>query len=182
MTKTELLNVAIKIFGLYYFVRFVQHFMEFLFMAFGTNFYDDDQLQGWFIYAGIFLTFLVDFVFAYFAIFRTEYIVSKISRNNEGTLELQTTKTDLLEIALAIISIVAILNSIPDLLSQQVNSIYYHDHKEVEFWTTTMKNHLYQSLFMLAVGIFLLFNSRNFAKWIVNRGERDDKHDENSKR
>lgn len=154
--------------------------MEFLFMAFGNNFYGDGQ--GWFIYAGISLTFLVDFVFAYFAIFRTELITEKISTTNPETLEFQTTKTDLTEIALAIISIVAILNSIPNLLSQQVNSIYYHDHKEMEFWTTTAKNHLYQNLFALAAGTFLLFNARNFAKWITNRGEQDDKHDENSKR
>ncbi|MEQ8470838.1 MAG: hypothetical protein RIC35_06610 [Marinoscillum sp.] len=180
MTKTELLNTAIKIFGLYYFVRFVQHFMEFLFMIFGNNFFTDGQ--GLFIYAGISITFLVEVGFAYVAIFRTELIANKISSTNQGTVELRTTKTDLLEIALAIVSVLAILNSIPNLLSQQVNSIYYHDHKEAEFWTTAAKNLLYQNLFILAAGTFLLLNARNFAKWIVNHGTQDDKLDENSER
>ena len=62
MTKTVLLNTAIKIFGLYYFVSFVQHFMDFIFIVFGSDLYSD--AQSWFIYAGISLTFLVEIIFA----------------------------------------------------------------------------------------------------------------------
>ncbi len=151
-------------------------------MLIDSNTFYDDQLQGWYIYAGLSIPLIIYFFFAYFAVFKTELIVNKISKNNEGTLELRNSKTDLIEIALAIISVIAIINSIPDLLSQQVNSIYYHDQKEVEFWTTAAKNHLYRNIFMLAAGIFLLLNTRNFAKWIVNRGEQDDKQDENEER
>ncbi len=156
MTKADLFNIAIKIFGLFYFVRFVQHFMEFLFMIFGNTFWPDMQAQGWYIYVGIFVTLLVDFVFAYLAIFRTSTIVTRISSADEGTVALQSTKTDLLEIGLAIIAVLAILNAIPDLLTQQVNSIYYYDHKETEFWNVSARNHLFRNLFVLGAGVFLL--------------------------
>lgn len=182
MTKTELLNTAIKIFGLYYFVRFVQHLMEYLFMMIGNNYLGDGVLEGWYIYSGFLFTLGVELTFVFFAIFRTELITRKISKTSEGTLELATNKTDLLEIAFAVISVLAILNSIPNLLAQQVNSIYYHDHKELEFWTTDAKNQLFRNLFILGTGVFLLLNSRNFAKLILKRGERDDGHDQNSER
>ena len=147
-------------------------------MIVGSGLYDDGQLDRWVILGGIFMTFLVDLLFAYFALFKTELITNKISQKNEGTVELETTKTDILEIALAVLAIAAILNSIPNLLTQQVNSIYYHDHKELAFWSTSSKNELFQNLFILIAGIFLLLNSRNFAKWITKRGEQDDSRDE----
>ncbi|WP_420577989.1 hypothetical protein [Ekhidna sp.] len=178
MTKSELLNIVIKVFGLYYFVLFAQHLMEFIYMMVASGLYDNSQSDRWIILGGIFMTFFVDLVFAYFALFKTELITNRISRNNEGTVELGTTKTDLLEISFAVVAIVAILNSIPNLLTQQVNSIYYHDHRELEFWTTNSKNELFQNLFILIAGIFLLLNSRNFAKWITKRGEQDDSRDE----
>ena len=145
-------------------------------MILGNNLLNHDQSLS--IYAGIAVSFLVEATFAYLAIFRTQLIANKISSHNNETVEVPTTKTDLLEIALAIVSILAVFNSIPILLSQQVNSIYYHDHWESDFWTAGTKNVLFQNLFFLASGIFLLLNARNFAKWITKRGEQDDKNDE----
>ena len=178
MTKSELLNTAIKIFGLYYFVRFVQHVIEFIFMIIGSDFYR--QPDSSIVLAGISLTFVVDLAFAYFALFRTELISNKISKSSQEAVELGVTKTDLLEIALAIVAILTILSSIPDLLTQQVNSIYYHDN-ELEFWTTDAKNQLFKNLFMLVAGFFLLLNARNFSKWIVKNGSQDDVKDEADK-
>lgn len=182
MTKTVLLNTAIKIFGLYYFVRFVQNFTELLFLFLGNSFFDSPRLDSALIYSGITLTVLVDLTFAYVAIFRTQLITDRISKTEIENSALGVSKTDLMEIALAVISVLAIVNSVPDLLTQQVNNIYYHDHAEVEFWTTGAKNQFFQLLFTLIVGIFMLINSRNFAKRITKRGEQDDQHDKSNER
>ena len=177
MTKSELLNIVIKIFGLYYFVRFVQHLMEFLFMVIGNSTFDYG-LETWFVYSGIFITTLVELAFAYVATLRTELIANRLSGGTEETLTLPTSKTDLIEIALAVISVLAIVYSIPSILAQIIDNIYFHNHQETEFWTRPTKKNLIQSTMTLVIGIFLLLNSRNFAKRIVNRGELDDKHEE----
>ena len=182
MTKSELLNTAIKIFGLYYFVRFVQHFMELVFMAVGNNLFDNGQMESWYIYSGISITVIVELTIAYLATFKTELITNKISPNNNETAELEISKTDLLELALAVISVLGIVYSIPNILAHVIDNIYFHNHEESVFWNRPTKNSLIQAAVTLAIGIFLLLNSRNFAKLIVKRGTRDDQLDENSER
>lgn len=173
MTKKDILTIAIKIFGLYYFVRFVQHVMELFYMV--LNYFDISE--GWFIHTGITLTILIDIIFAYLAIFKTELIVNRISTKTDGQILVPPAKTDLLEIAFAIIAVLAIITAVPAILAHGINNVYFHDHKENEFWTTPTKYEFIRSMVSLAIGIFILLNSRNFSKWIVNHGVEDDKKD-----
>ncbi|MEQ9102309.1 MAG: hypothetical protein RIF36_24950 [Imperialibacter sp.] len=182
MTKKELLSIAIKIFGLYYFVSFAQHITEFLFLAFGDSLFGNGQLDSWIVYSGISLTALTDLAFAYFATFKTELITDRISKSDTGTVELTTSKTDLIEVTLAMIAVVAIVFAIPDILAGIVDNIYFHNHDESVFWTPATKTVTFRSVFTLFAGIFLLLNSRNFAKRIVGRGQLDDRRDEEKER
>lgn len=181
MTKSELLSVVIKIFGLYYFVRFIQHFMEFIFMLVGNSAFDYG-IDTWFIYSGIFITVVVEFFFSYVATLRTELITNRIGKLGNEPFELPTNKTSLLEITLAAIGIITIVSSIPDLLYKAVDAIYFHNHKESEFWTRPTRSEVFRAAFILVIGCFLLMNSRNFAKKIVKRGELDDDFDEKGER
>jgi hypothetical protein len=181
MTKKEVLNIVIKIFGLYYFVKVVQHFMDFLIIIIGNSAFDY-QLDTWFLYGGIFLSMVVELTFAYVATLRTELITNIITKDNGGTVKLATNKTDLLEITLSAIGILAIVFSISDILYPIIESNYFHDHKESDFWSKPIRSEIFRAILKILVGIFLLMNSRNFAKMIVKRGKQDDKHDEERER
>jgi hypothetical protein len=150
--------------------------MDFIFSIIGNSAFDDGI--SLFIYSGVFISMAVKLVFAYMAIFKTELITNRISKSNEGSIELITNKTDWLEIALASIGILAIVYSIPNILYSVVENVYFHDHRETVFWTRPTRNEMYQAVFQLVIGTFLLMNARNFAKLIVKRGKQDDEHDE----
>jgi len=182
MTKKDLLNVSIKIFGLYYFVRFFQHFTELIFMVAGSNVFTDAHVDAWVVYAGIFVTTLVDLGFAYLATFRTDLLTNRISGADSSVGPLTLAKIDLIEISLSVISVLAIVYSIPSFLAQVVDTIYFHDNQDSEFWTRPAKHQAFQALFTLAIAIFLLLNSRNFAKRIANIGKQDDLQDEGKER
>ncbi|MDH5609393.1 MAG: hypothetical protein OEY56_07935 [Cyclobacteriaceae bacterium] len=181
MAKSELLYIAIKIFGLYFIVQFVQYFIDFLFMVVGNNLFTNDA-EMIYVFAGIAITGLVYLIFGVLAIFKTELIARRILRPTSELVNISTSKLDIIEIALVTISVLAIVYSIPSILSQTVDNIYFHDPKETEFWTKSTKGEFFESVFITVIGIFLLLNARNFAKMIVKRGERDDRHDEESER
>ncbi|MEQ9288359.1 MAG: hypothetical protein RIG77_15685 [Cyclobacteriaceae bacterium] len=176
--KTQILDIAIKVFGLYYFVQFAKHLIEFIFMMIGNNMFDNGQIEGRYIYFVVSVTWLIELTFAYIAIFKTELIMSKIPFRNDGSLELNIPKIDILEIALALISVVAIVYSLPNILALIIDNTYFHNNEESMFWNRSTKNSLIQSMVTLVTGIFLLFNARNFSKLIVGRGEQDDNLDE----
>lgn len=149
-------------------------------MVIVNNLFEDDQMDRWYIYSGISVTVLMELTFAYIATFKTELITNKISTKANGAVELQISKTDLLELALAIISVLAIMYSIPNILAHVIDDIYFHNHEDNLFWNRPTKHSLIQSMVILVIGIFLLLNSPNFAKLIVNLGIQDDQRDENN--
>ena len=175
MTKIDVVLVAIKIFGLYYVTQLVQHIIQFIFMMSGSgSFYEGIDMI--FYYGGIFFTLIIEGMIAYLAILRSEWIVSKVIKENTAPAQLNTDKTDLIEIALAIIGVVAVTHAIPELLSQVVEMVYFRDRSIPipEIWTKDNRSQFFLSIFTLSTGLFLIMNARNFADKIAKAGKSND--------
>jgi len=124
MTKTEVFDLSIKIFGLYYLVRFFQHLFEVLGLMIGGSLMESAQVRGHYIFLTLLLVPMVDFVFAYVAIIKTEWLSTRLFKTDNHKVGLGVSKRGLLEVALAVIAVLALADTIPDLLGQQVNAIF----------------------------------------------------------
>jgi hypothetical protein len=182
----QALNLAIKIFGLYFFVEFFQYFMELALVLIGsqleggeTNGYQGIELYFW--YFGYIARALVSLIVFCFAIFRTEWIANKILGRDEP-IKLLENKLDLLEVTLVVIGILAILSALPELLYQLVNLIYFHNHAESPYWTSSKQGTIFRYIFQLGLGFFVVMNARNFAKKLQRIGVKDDNLDNENKR
>ena len=181
MQKTEVYSLAVKILGLYFFAKFVHYLIDFFFM-FTANGDFNYAIQNWNIYQGIALTTAVYFVMGYLATFKTDLITKRIFKKKDESIQIALNKSDYLELSISIIALIAILYSLPQLLSELVYIIYFKDPEIDNLFVPHHETDFFRPTFQLVIGIFLLLNSRNFAKLIVNRGTQDDKRDENSER
>ena len=129
------------------------------------------------IYGGGFTMTLLYFVLGYFGTLKAEVITKRISKPDTKTIDLGLGKTEWMEISLVTVGVIAIIFSIPQILSTIVDNVYFHNHQESEFWTLSRKTDTFYGVFKLVTGLFLILNARNFAKKIVLRGEKDDKLD-----
>lgn len=177
MQKTEVYSLAVKILGLYFFARFFHFLIDFFYM-FSANGDFNYSIQNWEIYKGIALTTAVYFAIGYLATFKSDLITNRIFRTKNQAIEISLGKSDYLELAIASISLIAILYSLPQLLSELVYLIYFKEPEIDNFFRPHHETDFFRPAFQLVIGIFLLLNSRNFAKKIVKRGEQDDKQDE----
>ena len=179
MTKQDIYSIVVKILGLYFLTKFIQHFMELGFMIARYKSYGESP-DILIIFGGIFVTTVISFVLGYFLTFKSESITKRIFKFDSKTIDIGLEKTDWIEISLVTIGIIAIVFSVPQILSTIVDNIYFHNHRESVFWTLNRKTDTLYGLFKLLAGLFLILNARNFAKKIVRRGENDDELDEKS--
>ncbi len=179
MTKTELYSIAIKIFGLYFLVVFIED-------VFGATFYSAGLFSSsfespWYMYVSIFGKSLVDFAVFYIATLRTDLVLKRFFKTDDSQVHLTLLKFDWLELAISIIGVIAIINAIPNLLNVVVGQVYYRNDPEA-FGLGNEKAPIFLEIFKLAVGILTILNARNLAKFIVKRGERDDEYDRQNER
>ena len=109
--------------------------------------------------------------------FRTYYLNS---RTKNQAVQIALGKNDYLELSIATIALIAILYSLPQLLSELVYLIYFKEPQVENFFVPHHETDFFRPTFQLVIGLFLLLNSRNFAKKIVKRGEKDDTNEEQS--
>ena len=174
MKKSDLYLVSLKIFGLYLFIRFIINLKDFLFLVIGNTVLNDEPINIWF-FGGLAFTAVVELGIGYILIFKTESVINKISGSSPFAT-LSVDRTALLEVAIAILSIVLITYSAAELLSYFVESTYFHDHKESEYLVLDRKKPVFYAAFKLVAGIFLLFNTRHFSNLIIKLGERSDRN------
>ena len=77
----------------------------------------------------IVVTGIIELVIGYLLIFKTDTIITKITKNESTTVNISSNKIDLLEVGLAIISVLLLTYSLAELLSYFVESTYYQDHQ-----------------------------------------------------
>ncbi|WP_258105896.1 hypothetical protein [Marinoscillum sp. MHG1-6] len=179
MQKSGVYSLAVKILGLYFFARFVHYLIDFFYM-FSANKDFNYAIQNWEIYKGIALTTVVYFAIGYLATFKSNLITDRIFRTKDEAVQIALGKSDYLELSIATIALIAILYSLPQLLSEMVYLIYFKEPEIDNFFVPHHETDFFRPTFQLVIGIFLLLNSRNFAKKIVNRGEIDDKYEKQS--
>lgn len=171
MKKSDLYTVSLKIFGLFLFFRVIIHIKDFLFMTIGSMTFSDTPVDM--VYGGIIFSILIELAVGYILIFKTESVTNRISKS-DSTVELLTSRKDLLEVGIAIIAIVLITWSSAELLSHFAEATYFHDHKESEYFTLANKKIISYAAFKLIAGIFSLMNSRHFSTLIIKRGDKID--------
>ena len=96
---------------------------------------------------------------------------------DERELKMHINKMDVFEISLAIIAVIAIVYTLPHTLGNIVNIVYFAEKDEFGQSDVHFDQDSIIMLIQLFIGFFLLFNARNFAKWIVRKGEKDDQID-----
>ena len=165
MKKTELFQTALRIFGLFLMLQ-VAHQLIILLI--------EVNLRSLPLYSDNLISMFLSGTLAYFAIFRTDFLMSKLPMKDEGAFQLTTTKTDLIEIALAILSIVVIIRALPDVLGHVINILYDLEQQNTEFWSSYSKKYFFQSILELIAGLWLYKNSRKLAKRMVKKGEQAD--------
>jgi hypothetical protein len=183
MTKADFFSLAFKIIGLYFFVMVVTSAMQIIAMM--INF----DSSGWgeeFWVLSIILVMIfgviIYLVVGYYLTFRTEKILSllKIQRD-DSVLKAEINKTDVIEIALAIIAVIAMVFMLPRILADISGIVYFSEADEFGNRNVEFDQDSIAMLIQVFIGVFLLFNARNFAKWIVRRGEKDDQIDRDNK-
>jgi len=183
MTKTDFFSLVFKLIGLYFFVMVVTSAIQIIIMI--VNF----SLSGWgeefwvltSILAMIFGV-VIYLIIGYYLTFKTEKILNLLKiRQDSEALKTDINKTDIIEIALAIIAIIAIVFILPRVLGNISGIVYFSERDEFGKRTVEFDQNSIGMLTQVIIGLFLLFNARNFAKWIVRRGEKDDQIDEDNK-
>jgi hypothetical protein len=111
-------------------------------------------------------------------VFKADWISDKLRTPANGYINSALEKTDIIELVLIAIGVIAILYSVPEMLYKLVTYAYFNDYDENEerlFWTdgNNLSNMLF-SAFKFVAGLFLLLNARNFARRLRRAGERED--------
>jgi len=144
-----------------------------------NSFFNDFGGEFWLMYGGTTINLAFYVFFGYSLVFKTEKI-SKMLKLKYENKEIKVTieKVDLIELSLVIISVIAIVFSIPGIIANLTDIIYFPSRDEYGYSDKSFVVHSFTMVFQLAAGIFLLLNSRNFSKLINKRGINDDEFDQ----
>lgn len=178
MNPQTLLHTACKIFGLYLFVLAALNVRDILFyiVSFGVRSTPD---------SGEMLIILLPFYMLAFNIVaglllvsKADWIAGKLRAPANGYINTTLEKTDIIELVLIAIGVIAILYAVPEMLYKLVTYAFFNDYDKNEkrfFWSDgNNMGALLFSTFKFVAGLFLLLNARNFARRLRRAGERED--------
>ena len=179
MTKSDIFNLTFKLIGFYFLVLFFTNVIQLILVL--INSLSADYGDGmWMMYGGMIINVILNFFLGYILVFKTERITKLLKiKSSTGTLKMAMDKRDLIELSLIVISVIAIVFSIPTILANITDIIYFPQNDEFGYSEKSFDSHSMTKVVQLALGIFLLLNARNFAKWINKRGIKDDEFDKN---
>ena len=132
MTKSDIFGLVFKILGLYFFVLVATNFMQFVGML--INFGDAGWGSSFWIVTNIpvmIFGIIVYSIIGYFLIFKTG-VTLRLLRilPDDKVLELNINKTDVIEICLAIIGVIAIVFPISYVLGNISEIVYFTETDE----------------------------------------------------
>lgn len=176
MTHSSLLQITIKIFGLYFLILSVMNVRELFAFIFGEVLLSDDNGTLPMLFYPIYYFVFNSFV-ALILLFKTDWIAEKLQLEGSESLSINAEKTDLIELAIIVISALAMLHAFPEILFKLVHYTYFNDyepHERTYFWTNTNKAQIFFSIFKFATALFFLLNARNFARKLKGISDRED--------
>ena len=168
MTKKDFFTLTFKIFGFYCLVKLITSITPLIQFILSSICYPSNGTT-WIMFGGLIMSSILYLLFGLVLIFRTQHVL-KIFRISVDKKELNITidKIDVLEESFIVISVLAIVSSLP--------SVLYH----LIFNNFSEGNSLLK-LIQLIIGIVLLLNARYLSKWTNRRGIKDDEIDSGSR-
>lgn len=172
MTQKDIYQLAIKIIGIYFGFNALNEIINISIFYIPTSVMYSFQAI---------LSSATRLALAWLAIFKTEFVIDRLGLKT-ATQQAKTShslkKDDVLEISLAIVSILLIAFSIPALINSFIGLVYFQDRGDFAVPSaSSLDTGIYFNLARLGIGIFLLVNARNFSKKIISRGKYDDQLD-----
>lgn len=167
MKTSDLYSIAIKLFGLYLIYLFIEHAFTYGYLVYNEL---ENMNSGGSLNLGYLLLSISFLITGLFSIFKTDRIV-KIVNKEDRKLEIGLTKHLILEVGISLFALILITYSSGRLLSYFIESTYFHNHKESEYLNHDRTRYIAQISVELVAGIFLLFNTRNFASRIIKSNE-----------
>jgi hypothetical protein len=177
MTKSDFFILALKVIGLYFFVLVFNSTIQFVLVVI-NSFFNDFGGEFLLMYSGMTISIVIYGLLGYLLIFKTAKflrILRILPENKE--FKVNVDKIDLIELSLVVISVIAIVFSIPGILASLTDIIYFPVKDEFGYSEKSFDVNSYERVFQLVIGIFLLLNARNFSKWINRHGIKDDEFD-----
>ena len=164
MNKSDFFSIAIKIFGLYLIYLSIEHLFYYGFLIY-SEFENNDVLTSFNLsHLILSVSFLIS---GSLIVIKTDKIVQLVCKEDKK-VDIGLEKKELLEVGISIFSLVLITYSATKLLSYFIDSTYFHDHRLSEFLNHDKTRIIAQTSVELVAGIFLLFNTKNFASRIIN--------------
>lgn len=178
MNNKDIIRTALTIFGLYFLILTVINLRDLIFLSSNlVRSYQDSQ-ENYLIIGGQIYHATFNLIIGLILIIKSDWLTEKLKLKKTGDLGLNLNKADWIELAIIIISGLAILYSIPEFLYKIVNYVYFNDYETVDkhlFWTGRNKADVFYSVFKLVAGLFFLLNARAISKRLTRLGDKDEK-------
>jgi hypothetical protein len=175
MNPQILLRTACKIFGLYLFILAAFSMRDISFYLMSGGFRRDTEGELFMLFP--FYLVLFNIVAGLFLIYKADWITGQLKAPTNGYIRITLEKTEIIEVVLIAISILAILHSIPEMLYRLVSYAYfnqYEPHERTRFWSDGNTSDMLFSIFKFVAGLFLLLNARHLARRLTRVGNRED--------
>lgn len=182
MKIKEIVNIACKVFGLYFLVLAAISAKQIIYYGIGNLFLDQNHQVMWF-YLGLNLYEIIFYLLgAWVLVAKSEFVASKIIKV-DTRVEIGVTKIDLIEIAVIIICVVFIVDAIPEILNKLTHYIYFSEHGRNErdlFWDDKNRRaDIIYSILKFSFGLVVITNARMVAKRLTKIGDKyEQKSDE----
>lgn len=169
MTKSDVYEIAIKIFGIYLFCVALsllsQLLLSFSIMLNQVELDMGNSKNGGQEYTAIFIVSLIHWIFilltSYFFIFKTKLMLGWISDSSDATsqLDIHISRRSLFEIALVITGFFVVFMSIPD-VAFSIRSLMYIASNEILTSSSRDQEILFFACTKIILGLCLLFFSK----------------------
>jgi hypothetical protein len=175
MNNIDIIKISCKIFGLYFLILTVINLREIILYATGTILIPQDNYGTFIIVGGQIYQAMFNSIVGLILIVKSDWITDKLKIQKSGDWKLNLERTDWIELAIIIISLLTIIYSIPEFMYKIVNYVYFNDYEKPDkhlFWTGKNKADVFYSIFKFVVGLFFLLNARNLSKQLTRIGDK----------
>ncbi|MCA6364689.1 MAG: hypothetical protein IM638_16765 [Bacteroidetes bacterium] len=184
MKKSDVYEIAVKIFGIYFLVRFVELLNELIgVLVIYSNINEANELLGGSnsglmevgtIFITSFCHLFIGILFAWLFIVRTKFVVKLLCRvsDYEETVTFSFEKRMLFEISLVITGLLLIVWTLPDLVFQIVN--YFEAKKDNIIPQNGESSFIYASLIKLLFGFVAVVYAGTVSNVIANKNTKTD--------
>lgn len=178
MNNIDIIKTALKIFGLYFLILTVTNLRDLIFVS--SNLFTSYQhnQENYLIIGGQIYHTTFNLIFGLILIVKADSLTAKLKLQKTGDLGCNLNKADWIELAIIVISGLAILYSIPEFLYKIVNYVYFNDYEIADkqlFWSGRNRADVFYSVFKFFVGLFFLLNARAISKRLTRVGDKDEK-------